>query len=60
MTSEDVLNELSEAVQTEEVEFTEWEQGFIDEMVEWVGDGKDLTDTQEEKLGQIWQQRLNE
>lgn len=60
MTPEDVLKDLVEALYAEEVEFTDWEQKFIEEMADLVGGGGDLTDGQEEKLEEIRQQRLNE
>jgi hypothetical protein len=57
MTEEEMLDELVEALE-DGVGFTEWEEDFIWEMVDWVGENKELTGPQREKVKQIWDERL--
>jgi hypothetical protein len=58
MTEEEMLDELEEALADGVDGFTEWEELFIWEMVDWIADNEELTGPQREKVEQIWNERL--
>lgn len=58
MTEEEMLDELVEAVEDGVDGFTEWEEDFIWEMVDWIEENKEFTGPQREKVEQIWNERL--
>jgi hypothetical protein len=41
------------------VDFTSWEIDFIEEMYQLVEDGEDFTESQIEKIEEIWEERMD-
>jgi hypothetical protein len=58
MNAEEMLNDLSDQVNEDSGLFTEWELEFIEDLSAKVVEGVDLTESQEEKIREIWEDRL--